>query len=122
MECLHRTKEVRRVQPSLSGALADHILPSHPSTILHILNQTASLPTMLHTSHLSRIVHITQPSTSPQIHNSATQIARAKEIKTHFLQKQAHENKDARKAAERGATGAIVSLGLVEEEGSGGGK
>jgi len=50
------------------------------------------------------------------------QIARAKEIKTHFLQKQAHESKDARKAAERGATGAIVSLGLVEEEGSGGGK
>jgi NADH dehydrogenase (ubiquinone) Fe-S protein 5 len=52
----------------------------------------------------------------------ARQIARAKEIKTHFLQKQAHESKDARKAAERGATGAIVSLGLVEEEGSGGGK
>lgn len=50
------------------------------------------------------------------------QIARAKEIKTHFLQKQAHESKDARKAAERGATGAIVSLGLVEEDGSGGGK
>jgi len=47
------------------------------------------------------------------------QIARAKEIKTHFLQKQAHESADARKAAERGATGAIVSLGLVEEEGGG---
>jgi NADH dehydrogenase (ubiquinone) Fe-S protein 5 len=50
---------------------------------------------------------------------SLNQIARAKEIKTHFLQKQAHESADARKAAERGATGAIVSLGLVEEEGGG---
>lgn len=45
-----------------------------------------------------------------------TQIARAKEIKTHFLQKTAHESNDARKNAEKAANGAIVSLGLVDEK------
>jgi NADH dehydrogenase (ubiquinone) Fe-S protein 5 len=43
------------------------------------------------------------------------QIARAKEIKTHFVQTQAREGADARKAAEKAATGVIVNLGLVEE-------
>lgn len=52
-------------------------------------------------------------------HTTHIQIARAKEIKSHFLQKQAHDGADARKAAERGATGTIVSLGLVEEDGGG---
>ncbi|KAI9634321.1 uncharacterized protein MKK02DRAFT_17995, partial [Dioszegia hungarica] len=48
------------------------------------------------------------------------EIARAKEIKSHFLQKTAHEGSDARKAAEKAATGSIVSLGLVgEDEGDG---
>lgn len=44
------------------------------------------------------------------------QIARAKEVKSHFLQKTAHEEHDARKAAEKAATGVIVSLGLVKED------
>lgn len=44
------------------------------------------------------------------------QIARAKEIKSHFLQTQAHEGADARKLAEKAATGVIVSLGLVKED------
>ncbi|RSH86168.1 uncharacterized protein EHS24_004399 [Apiotrichum porosum] len=43
------------------------------------------------------------------------EIARAKEIKTHFVQTQAREGADARKAAEKAATGVIVNLGLVEE-------
>jgi hypothetical protein len=42
------------------------------------------------------------------------QIARAKEIKQHFLQTQAHELGDARKAADVAAKGVIVSLGLVK--------
>lgn len=79
--------------------------------LLRRLNHSIHPPTYLLSSR-----YIDVP-TSPH-----AQIARAKEIKTHFLQKQAHESKDARKAAERGATGAIVSLGLVEEEASGGGK
>ncbi|GFZ44799.1 hypothetical protein JCM24511_02525 [Saitozyma sp. JCM 24511] len=44
------------------------------------------------------------------------EIARAKEVKSHFLQKTAHEEHDARKAAEKAATGVIVSLGLVKED------
>lgn len=43
------------------------------------------------------------------------QIARAKEIKAHFVQTQAREGTDARKAAEKAATGVIVNLGLVGE-------
>ncbi|KAJ9114366.1 hypothetical protein QFC20_001509 [Naganishia adeliensis] len=42
------------------------------------------------------------------------EIARAKEIKSHFLQQQAHELGDARKAADVAAKGVIVSLGLVK--------
>ncbi|KAJ9125748.1 hypothetical protein QFC24_002532 [Naganishia onofrii] len=42
------------------------------------------------------------------------EIARAKEIKQHFLQTQAHELGDARKAADVAAKGVIVSLGLVK--------
>ncbi|WVQ85179.1 hypothetical protein IAT38_007344 [Cryptococcus sp. DSM 104549] len=44
------------------------------------------------------------------------EIARAKEIKAHFVEKEIQENKDHRKAAERAANGVIVSLGLVKEE------
>ena len=47
---------------------------------------------------------------------SLRQIARAKEIKTHFLQQAAHASNDARQNAEKAANGAIVSLGLVGEE------
>ena len=46
-----------------------------------------------------------------------TQIARAKEVKAHFVQKTKHDEHDARKAAEKAATGAIISLGLVNEDG-----
>jgi hypothetical protein len=46
--------------------------------------------------------------------NPDHQIARAKEIKSHFLQQQAHELGDARKAADVAAKGVIVSLGLVK--------
>lgn len=42
------------------------------------------------------------------------QIARAREVKAHFLQKQAQETKNKREYAEKAATGVIVSLGLVE--------
>lgn len=45
------------------------------------------------------------------------QIARAKQVKSHFVQKELQESHDSRKAAEKAATGVIVSLGLVEEEG-----
>ncbi|KAL7419108.1 hypothetical protein Q5752_005944 [Cryptotrichosporon argae] len=44
------------------------------------------------------------------------EIARAKEVKAHFLQKQAREGADARKVADKAASGVIVSLGLVEDE------
>ena len=44
------------------------------------------------------------------------QIARAKEIKAHFLQKQAVEMKDKRALAEKRASGVIVSLGLVNAD------
>ncbi|ODO03227.1 hypothetical protein I350_06072 [Cryptococcus amylolentus CBS 6273] len=43
-------------------------------------------------------------------------IARAKEVKAHFIQKELHSGSDARKAAEKAATGVVVSLGLVEGE------
>jgi hypothetical protein len=76
---------------------------------LHLIYNCLLVTTIIHyqTHHL-------------RLHNTTDiQIARAKEIKSHFLQKQAHEGADARKAAERGATGTIVSLGLVEEDGGG---
>ncbi|OCF44274.1 NADH dehydrogenase (ubiquinone) Fe-S protein 5 [Kwoniella heveanensis CBS 569] len=44
------------------------------------------------------------------------EIARAKEIKAHFIQKQVEESANSRQAAEKAATGAIISLGLVKEE------
>ena len=44
------------------------------------------------------------------------QIARAKQIKSHFLQKTATEHSDARKANEESAKGVIVSLGLIKGE------
>ncbi|KAK1921400.1 hypothetical protein DB88DRAFT_500629 [Papiliotrema laurentii] len=44
------------------------------------------------------------------------EIARAKEIKAHYLQKQAHESKNQREYAEKAATGIVVGLGLVEKE------
>ncbi|KIR26139.1 NADH dehydrogenase (ubiquinone) Fe-S protein 5 [Cryptococcus deuterogattii 99/473] len=50
------------------------------------------------------------------LHNTK-EIARAKEVKSHFVQKELQESHDSRKAAEKAATGVIVSLGLVEEEG-----
>lgn len=48
------------------------------------------------------------------------QIHRAKEIKAHFLQKQAQETKDKRALAEKRANGVIVSLGLVNADEGGG--
>jgi len=50
------------------------------------------------------------------------EIARAKEIKAHFLQKQAQETHDKRALAEKRANGVIVSLGLVNADDSGDGK
>lgn len=53
------------------------------------------------------------------------QIARAKEIKSHFLQQQAHSGADARKLSDIATKGVVVSLGLIKPEGeeaSGGGK
>ncbi|EAL18728.1 hypothetical protein CNBI3140 [Cryptococcus deneoformans B-3501A] len=50
------------------------------------------------------------------LHNTK-EIARAKQVKSHFVQKELQESHDSRKAAEKAATGVIVSLGLVEEEG-----
>jgi NADH dehydrogenase (ubiquinone) Fe-S protein 5 len=47
---------------------------------------------------------------------SRRQIARAKEVKAHYLSKQAHESKSQRDYAERAASGVVVSLGLVEKE------
>ncbi|KAG7539619.1 hypothetical protein FFLO_03495 [Filobasidium floriforme] len=44
------------------------------------------------------------------------EIARAKQIKSHFLQKTATEHSDARKANEESAKGVIVSLGLIKGE------
>ena len=42
------------------------------------------------------------------------QVARAKEVKDHWIAKQQSETKDKRELAERAATGVIVSLGLME--------
>ncbi|KAL1408909.1 hypothetical protein Q8F55_005723 [Vanrija albida] len=44
------------------------------------------------------------------------EIARAKEIKAHWVQSQVREGADARKAAEKAATGVIVNLGLVNTD------
>ncbi|WVN86006.1 uncharacterized protein L203_101164 [Cryptococcus depauperatus CBS 7841] len=44
------------------------------------------------------------------------EIARAKEVRSHFVQKEFSEGQDARKAAEKAATGVIVSLGLVQDD------
>lgn len=43
------------------------------------------------------------------------QVNRAKEIKAHFAQSQAAQGADARKAAEKAASGVIANLGLVHE-------
>jgi hypothetical protein len=101
MECLHRTKEVSQGSVGTLIYKADHFFNS--INITPIINHYTYFALYYSTSQFDHL----------------PQIARAKEIKTHFLQKQAHESADARKAAERGATGAIVSLGLVEEEGGG---
>jgi hypothetical protein len=64
--------------------------------------------------------HIHQPRTKLTSHlcppSSPPQIARAKQIKSHFLQKTATEHSDARKANEESAKGVIVSLGLIKGE------
>ncbi|CAD6575744.1 MAG: hypothetical protein TREMPRED_001485 [Tremellales sp. Tagirdzhanova-0007] len=44
------------------------------------------------------------------------EIARAKEIKAHFLRKQAQETHDKRALAEKRANGVIISLGLVNAD------
>ncbi|TXT14267.1 uncharacterized protein COLE_00460 [Cutaneotrichosporon oleaginosum] len=43
------------------------------------------------------------------------EVNRAKEIKAHFAQSQAAHGADARKAAEKAASGVIANLGLVHE-------
>jgi NADH dehydrogenase (ubiquinone) Fe-S protein 5 len=43
------------------------------------------------------------------------EVNRAKEIKAHFAQSQAAQGADARKAAEKAASGVIANLGLVHE-------
>lgn len=45
------------------------------------------------------------------------QIARAKEIKAHFIQKQQHENKEGKKMADIVADGVIGSVGLIPQGG-----
>jgi hypothetical protein len=55
-------------------------------------------------------------TTSPR-HLPPTQIARAKAIKSHYLQTQAHSGADARKQADIAAQGVIVSLGLIKPDG-----
>lgn len=52
---------------------------------------------------------------------SLLQIARAKEIKSHFLASQAHAGADARKLSDIATNGVIVSLGLITPEGGEGG-
>jgi len=41
------------------------------------------------------------------------EIARARTIKTHFIQKQAHEGKEGRKVAEVLSEGVIMGVGLI---------
>ncbi|PWN38726.1 hypothetical protein IE81DRAFT_281644, partial [Ceraceosorus guamensis] len=43
------------------------------------------------------------------------EMARAKTIREHWIQRQAHDAKKAREAGEVRATGSIMSLGLVEQ-------
>ncbi|ORY22121.1 hypothetical protein BCR39DRAFT_552149 [Naematelia encephala] len=50
------------------------------------------------------------------------EIARAKEIKAHFIEKQIQETHDKRQAAEKAASGVIVSLGLIEDDSGDSGK
>jgi len=45
------------------------------------------------------------------------EIARAKQIKAHFIQKQQHENKEGSKVAEILAEGVIGSVGLIPQGG-----
>lgn len=46
------------------------------------------------------------------------QIARARDIKAHFIQKQMHENKEGKKLADIAADGVIGSVGLIPREGT----
>ncbi len=89
---------------------SDHHIPHH----IHILLPLLTHSTLLLVCTLRRRF----------LHDSTLlQIARAKEIKSHFLQKQARESTDARKMAEVASQGVIVSLGLMKpagEEGGGG--
>nr|XP_019006274.1 NADH dehydrogenase (ubiquinone) Fe-S protein 5 [Kwoniella mangroviensis CBS 8507]OCF69735.1 NADH dehydrogenase (ubiquinone) Fe-S protein 5 [Kwoniella mangroviensis CBS 8507] len=87
MECLHHTKEKESISANIHDVSIALNLKSRSSH-----NSTLSLPGL------------------------TLQIARAKEIKSHFVQTQISQSSDARKAAEKAATGVIVSLGLVKEE------
>ena len=64
----------------------------------------------------------TPNTVSSRLSASHVKVARAKEIKAHFLQKQAAETKDKRALAEKRANGVIVSLGLVNADEGGDGK
>jgi hypothetical protein len=54
---------------------------------------------------------------APTLRPQLAQIARAKAIKSHYLETQAHSGADARKQAEIASKGVIVSLGLIKPEG-----
>ncbi|KAG8982700.1 hypothetical protein FRB94_009909 [Tulasnella sp. JGI-2019a] len=45
------------------------------------------------------------------------EIARAQEVKAHFIKKQLHENKEGKKVADIVADGVIGSVGLIPREG-----
>jgi len=86
------------------------------SSLLRLSPATHYLPALIPRSHCSRPTDRPSPSRHPRQPLFRPQIARAKEVKAHYLSKQAHEAKSQREYAERAANGVVVSLGLVEQE------
>jgi hypothetical protein len=95
----------------------------------NIRNYPEAFPVFLSLSYLAPfcpkpLIRDRRPRPNPQPRTELTrqtcpplsQIARAKQIKSHFLQKTATEHSDARKANEESAKGVIVSLGLIKGE------
>jgi hypothetical protein len=104
----------RRLVSRFASPLLISLVASHPAASPRLVPLLTSPPAA--SPGLVRCSPRLPPPRCARRRSTPAQIARAKEVKSHFLQKTAHEEHDARKAAEKAATGVIVSLGLVKED------
>lgn len=103
--------------PAASPRLVPHIVSPRHLALVASPRLGPPPPQLLTLIALPRLVSLLASPPAASLRSATlAQIARAKEVKSHFLQKTAHEEHDARKAAEKAATGVIVSLGLVKED------